>query len=72
MERQVHSVFISFLLIYSKPSPPGSSKNRQAIQEHPDAFMRLLQEATGGALQPQATRGFQGFQGSLAQDEMFF
>ena len=29
----------------------------EAIQEHPDAFMRLLQEATGGALQPQAFLG---------------
>lgn len=32
----------------------------QAIQEHPDAFMRLLREATGGALQPEEDDGFVG------------
>jgi len=32
----------------------------QAIQEHPDAFMRLLQEATGGAIQPEEDDGFVG------------
>ena len=51
-------IFFKFFLLHHQPADSvQQSPPVEAIQEHPDAFMRLLQEATGGALQPQAFLG---------------